>query len=232
MLLGTLGEEEQATILNKGVLHEMHMKPDTALNMMERHDVMRIYKQSQAELTRATGQFEVEYDEYGEPISMKPRIVESYKRADVRDAENFALKKPKLETFGQWYELALNTLFQMGVTIPINELLAMMPRELEAFFTAHDKRLVYLQQMAMFEAWHAGAFTGKMMADGKLPELDPMLRKIARQSDKETKSKFTKEEAQAIINGDQQEAEEAERMLRAKQGHGRQAKQSETGEKK
>ena len=227
-LLGTLGEEEQSRILQKGLQSRMDIP--AILNTLERPEVIKAFKQSQVELQRATGQFEIEYNENGEPVSVKPRVVDSYKRADVRDAENFALKKPKLETFGQWYELALNTLFQMGVTIPINEILNMMPRELEAFFTAHDKRLVYLQQKAMFEAWHAGAFTGKFISDGKLPDLEPMLRRIARQSDKETKSKFTKEEAQAIINSDKAEAEEAERMLKARKPSDT-AKQSDTVEK-
>jgi len=229
-LIGTLGEEEKIVILNKG-LQGMKMDVMTVLNSLERKDALRIFKQSQLELTRAIGH-EVMYDENGIAVSMQPKRIDSYKKAQVRDTENFALKKPELATFSQYYELAINTLFQIGVTMPMDELLSLMPIELEAMFEAHDKRLIYLQQMALFEAWHAGAFTGLSLSGEKLPELEPMLRRIARQSDKETKSKFTREKAQAIIDQDKQDAEEAERMLSKKRQQGQQAKQSEDGEKK
>ena len=113
-LVGSLGEEEHTVILQHGLTSKMDVP--TSLNSSPRSDVLRAYKVSQFELIRAIG-YEVSYDEHGNPISITPREARTYKKADVRDTEAFSLKKPKLETFSQWYELALNTLFQSGVTI-------------------------------------------------------------------------------------------------------------------
>jgi hypothetical protein len=168
--------------------------------------------------------FEVVYDDSGNIINTKPRAVDTYKQAEVRDSESFSQKKPKLDTFGQWYELALNTLFQNGVVIPIEELMIMMPIELEAFFSAHDRRLIYTQKMAMFEAWHVAAFERQE----KLPDLEPILRRIDRQSNKETQSKFTQDEARKIIEQDQKDTEAAERARQVKTSN-KQAKQSDDG---
>lgn len=223
-LLGTLGEEEQTTILCLGLPGATIQGLNTILNTIARASAKRAFKESQLELTRAIGH-EVVYDDEGNPLSMRPRKVDSYKRADVRDTESFEVKKPKLNTFGQWYELALTQLFQMGVTIPIEELMSMMPIELEAFFAAHDRRLIYIQKMAVFEAWHTAAFERQE----KLPELEPILRRIDRQSDKKTSSKFTKDEAQRIIDQDKAEAASFERIRSEKQN--KQAKQSTDGEK-
>lgn len=224
-LIGTLGEEEQTIILHKG-LHGLSLQEVQAmLNTLERKEVLQLYKQSQLELTRAMGHV-VTYDEHGRPVSMKPRVVDSYKKADVRDTESFEVKKPELKTFGQWYELALNTLFQSGEAMPIEELLSLMPIELEAFFSSHDRRLIYLQKMAIFEAWHAAAFERQE----RLPDLEPILNRIDRQSNKATESKFTREQAQAIIDKDKSDMEAYERIQREKAS--KQAKQSEAGEEK
>jgi hypothetical protein len=222
-LLGTLGEEEQTVILFLGLSGMTMESLNILLNVIERREATLAFKVSQLELTRAIGH-EVIYDDAGNPMKMQPRTVDSYKRADVRDTESFEVKKPKLETFGQWYELALTQLFQMGVTIPIEELMSMMPIELEAFFTAHDRRLIYIQKMAIFEAWHSAAF-GRTE---KLPDLEPIMRRIDRQSDKATSSKFTKDEAQRIIDQDKEDAAAVERLRSQRQ----QAKQSTDGEKK
>jgi len=225
-LLGTLGEEEQTTILCLGIPGATMSWLNTRLNDTARSEATRAFKVSQLELTRAIGH-EVIYDDAGNPMKMQPRKVESYKRADVRDTESFEVKKPKLETFGQWYELALTQLFQMGVTIPIEERMSMMPIELEAFFSSHDRRLIYLQKMAVFEAWHSAAF-GRTE---KLPDLEPIMRRIDRQSDKATSSKFTKDEAQRIIDQDKEDAAAVERLRENKQQR-QQAKQSTDGETK
>ena len=225
-LLGTLSEEEQTIILCLGLSGATMQWLNNQLDTTARSEAKRAFKVSQLELTRAIGH-EVIYDDAGNPIKMQPRTVDSYKRADVRDTESFEVKKPKLETFGQWYELALTTLFQIGVTIPIEEIMSMMPIELEAFFTAHDRRLIYIQKMAIFEAWHSAAF-GRQE---KLPELEPILRRVDRQSDKATTSKFTKDEAQRIIDKDKEDAAAVER-LRQNKTQRTQAKQSTDGEKK
>ena len=209
-LVGSLGEEEQTVILQHGLTSKMDVP--TILNSSPRADVLNAYKQSQFELIRAIG-YDIIYDEHGVPISIAPREARTYKRAEVRDTEAFSLKKPKLETFSQWYELALNTLFQSGVTIPITELLSLMPIELEAIFEAHDKRQIYLQQMSVLQAHQTAVFLSYPLAGEQVPDLEPILRRIDRQSSKETKSKFTREEAQAIIEQDNKDAEEAERLL-------------------
>ena len=226
-LIGSLGEEEKTIILCLGISNATIPQVNSILNNIARSEATRAFDQSQLELTRAIGH-EIVYDDNGTPIKMKPRAIETYKKADVRDAENFELKKPQLATFGQWYELALNTLFQIGATIPIEEIMSMMPIELEAFFSSHDKRLIYTQKMAVFEAWHTGLFTAKAMSGDALPDLEPILRRIDRQSDKATQSKFTNDEARQIIEQDRKDAEAFERARQAKQG--RQAKQSDDGE--
>ena len=209
-VIGALGEEEQTAILQHGI--ESRMDVPAVLNTLERRDVLRAFTLSQFELIRAVG-YKVTYDDHGNPVSSSPREAQTYKRAEVRDTEAFSVKKPKLETFSQWYELALNTLFQSGVTIPITELLSLMPIELEAIFEAHDKRQIYLQQMAVLQAHQTAVFLSYPMAGEQVPDLEPILRRIDRQSNKETKSKFTRDEAQAIINQDKRDAEEAERRL-------------------
>jgi hypothetical protein len=223
-LIGSLGEEEKTIILCLGIANDTIPHVQAMLNTLARSEATRAFKQSQLELTRAIGH-EVVYDDAGNPSSMRFRTIKTYKKADVRDTENFELKKPELATFGQWYELALNTLFQIGETIPINEIMAMMPIELEAFFTAHDKRLIYLQKMAMLEAWHVAAFERQE----RLPDLEPILKRIDRQSNKETQSKFTQDEARRIIEQDQKDTEAAERARQAKASN-KQAKQSNDGE--
>lgn len=209
-IIGALGEEEQTVILKHGISTRMDIP--AVLNTLERRDVLRAFTQSQFELIRAVG-YEVTYDDHGNPVSSSPREALTYKKANVRDTEAFSVKKPKLETFSQWYELALNTLFQSGVTMPMDELLSLMPIELEAVFEAHDKRQIYLQQMAVLQAHQTAIFLSYPMAGEQVPDLEPILRRIDRQSSKDMKSKFTRDEAQAIIDQDKRDAEEAERRL-------------------
>ena len=221
-LVGTLGEDEKMTILQLGT--DTPEDLSALLDSVSREEVQRIFKHSQLEVTRAIGH-EVTYDEYGNAIGILPRAQETYKRAEVRDTESFSQKKPELATFAQWYELALKTLFQIGATIPIDEIMTMMPIELEAFFSSHDRRLIYLQKMAMFEAWHVGAFLGgKEFADAT--PLEPILRRIDRQTEKQTTSKYTKEEARQIIQQHERRTSEIERLQQASD---EQAKQSDDG---
>ena len=67
--------------------------------------------------------------------------------------------------------------------------------------------------MAVLQAHQTAIFLSYPLAGEQVPDLEPILRRIDRQSSKETKSKFTREEAQEIINQDKHDAEEAERRL-------------------
>jgi hypothetical protein len=221
-LAGLIGEEDKATILSLGV-----ESPDllrVLLDELSLREAQRIYLTSQLEITRALG-YEVTYDDNGIPIKVGPRAIESYKKASVQDTESFSQKVKEPTSFAQWYETALKELFKTGVVMPIDELLSLMPIELETYFTAHEARNVYNVQLATFTAWRTADFIGGVMNGKKLPNLPPLLRSIEVGANRATSSKYAREEAQKVIDQNRRDrAAMDERLQQQKQ----QAKQSET----
>jgi len=223
-LIGTLGEEEQYHILWLGLDGVSPRELNSILDTMTRDETARVYKQSQFELIRAIGA-DVIYNEVGEPVNIEFPKKKEVKRADVRDVKD--VLEPTA-TFSQWYEQALTSMFRIGTTIPISELLLMTPIELRAYLDCHDFRLVYLRKSRIAQAYHTAAF----MSNKDTPPLDQILRRIDREAGRPTESKFTENDARKIIETDKRRAEYAlEKLGLQSQPSDEQATQSTDGDR-
>lgn len=219
--VGALGFVEKLAVLERGI------SPDAMLffnnlNSKEQNEVLNILPY---EIARALG-VDVTYDESGKPISMQPRKKETYKQADVSDAGPI---KNEFATFGQWYEFKLRQMFKIGTVMPIDQFLNMMPVELDAYFDAHASQNIYDIQLAMMTAWNTGNYTAAAL-NGKLPPLEPIIKKIEWSATKQSGSKFAKEQAQKVIDQNLKDRAAMDARLQQEQQK-QQAKQANTVKK-
>jgi hypothetical protein len=222
-LIQLLGEGDNVTVVSLGVKSPQLIQE--LLDELNRDEAQRVYRMAHLEIARAIGN-DVVYDDEGNPISVTPRKAESYKKADVQDSSAFSQQIKEPDSFAQWYELALRQLFKSDVILPINDLLSLMPIELETYFTAHEARNVYAQQIATLQSWYTANFIGYVWNGKKLPDLTRLLKHIELGSDKQAISKYERSEAQKVIDQNIKDRAAFEEKLQRHQQK-QQAKQSE-----